>query len=236
MAREWKKLFWLAQALILAITNFCFIYFFFLRTMSSESYLLTSWRSYFMPIPPWQNPAWFYQMLLLWINNPMGFSNVPLTIILLAVGCVSMFLRKWQLAIYLVFPFFVTLLASGFQKYPFANRLLLFTLPLAYILISEGLERIRLVLLTVPWGRINAQIANICYILLAIWLMITPASNAFQEFLHPSRGDDITTSMAYVRDHRLPTDKIYVNYDAVGPFQYYASSYRIQGWRLYRWD
>ncbi|MFZ1043290.1 MAG: glycosyltransferase family 39 protein [Anaerolineales bacterium] len=225
LAKDWKKLFWLGLALVLSIINFAFIYFFFLRSRSSGSYLLSSWQQYFMPMPPWQNPAWFYQMLLLWINNPMGFSNVPLTIILLTVGCVSMFLRKWQLAIYLVFPCFITLLASGFQKYPFANRLLLFTLPLAYILIAEGLERIRLVLHTLPWIKINSQIANTCYLFLAVWLMITPASGAFQEFLHPSRGDDITTSMAYVRDHRLSTDKIYVNYDAVGPFQYYASSY-----------
>ncbi len=225
LAKDWKKLFWLGLALILSIINFAFIYFFFLRSRASGPYLLSSWHLYFMPMPPWQNPAWFCQMLLLWIDNPMGFSNVLLTIILLAVGCVSMFLRKWQLAIYLVFPFFVTLLASGFQKYPFANRLLLFTLPLTYILIAEGLERIRLVLYTLPWSKINSQIANTCYLILAVWLIITPASNAFQEFLHPSRGKDITTSMAYVRDHRLPTDKIYVNYNAVGPFQYYASSY-----------
>jgi hypothetical protein len=226
--RDWKKLLWLMSALFLSVINFAFIYFFFLRSRSADSYLLSSWRSSFMPMPPWQNPQWFYQMLLLWIQNPVGFSGSAIVVasIFLVIGCISMFLRRWQLAIFLILPLFITMLASGFQKYPFANRLLLFTLPSAYILVAEGLERFRTVFLAVHQSKIvNIRVGNFVYVFFVLWLISFPVSGAIHEFISPGRGEDITASMAYIRQHWMKSDKIYVYYGAAGPFQYYASSY-----------
>ena len=157
---------------------------------------------------------------MIWIEGPIGMSIPVLAGILLAVGCISMFVRDWRLAVFLIAPFPITMLASGFHKYPFADRLLFFSLPLAYLLIAEGCERMRALLL-----KFNPVVANTAWALAACLLIATPAWNAWQGFRRPWRGEDITAAMSYVRDHRLETDKIYVYYGAAPAFQYYAASY-----------
>src|SRR5437764_275507 len=58
--------------------------------------------------------------------------------VLFVVGVVAIGRQRWPVALALVVPGLLALLASGLHKYPFAGRLLLFLVPLMLLPVARG--------------------------------------------------------------------------------------------------
>jgi hypothetical protein len=210
--------------------SFTILYLVSLRHLADNSVLIDYWREGFMPLLPWQDIAWFPRTFVAMMNDPVGMPSVPLAIIaflLGIIGAVSLFARRWTLAVMLVAPFPIVLLASGLKRYPFSDRLLLFTLPFLFLLIAEGAERIRKVFFS-----FNKAVSAAVLLALGVTLLYEPARTAYGNLLEPELREDVTPAMRYLSRYKLASDTIYVYYGCVPAFRFYASQYGITSNRI----
>jgi hypothetical protein len=225
--RDWPRLAWLGAAFLVWLANFTILYFVSLRYLAANTALLGYWRGGFMPMPPWRDVIWFPTAFVTMLVSPSGVSigRIGLFVFLLVflIGCFSLFFRNWQRAAILVIPFPVTLLASGLEKYPFSGRLLLFILPLAFLLVAEGIWRTHLIL-----KRIGLRTAFSLSSALAILLLFEPTCFALQGFWHPYMGENIEPAISFMVQHKQSADSVYIYYGASSAFSYYAPQYNLE--------
>ena len=216
--RGWRGLVQSAPLLLLWLASFFICYLISLRFLSANTDLTSYWRNYFMPMPPWTDAGWFSRAWYGLLYNPVGLSSVRIGTMILLSGFISILLKRWQLALLLVVPLALTLLASAFGKYPFGGRLLLFAVPTVFLLIAEGVERIRLVLL-----RINPWISFFATVILVTLFLYQPTWVALRNLKHPNMVEHIKPVLSYLIHNKVNRDSIYVYYGARAAFKYYAS-------------
>jgi len=170
-----------------------------------------------MPMPPWNNWGWFSNTLQSSFQNPLGLSFVSVTSVLLLIGCISIFLRKWTIGLVLVLTIMTTLAASGIQKYPFSGRLILFLVPIIFLLIAEGVERIRGTL-----ANHNRIVASFTVVVLILLLLAQPAVSAKNGLKNPNMGEHIRPIVEYINQNKQSNDIVYIYYGAKPAFLYYA--------------
>ena len=225
--RLWRKdytsLAWLVGVGLVWFAALGAEYFLSLRYLAADPYLQFYWRKAFLPLPPWGNVDWYYKTYYSFLLMSLGRTDLILSLLFLGlifIGSISLLVRKWKLALVLILPFFMVALASYLQKYPLKDRFMLFLIPLAMLLITEGLWR--MYALAARWNRTMAlflpalaALTFFGYAMLTTW----PA------FLRPVLQEEIKPIMKYVMDHRTPADEVYVYHGATSAFTYYAPFY-----------
>ena len=222
ISRDWKKFFWLGPIWALWAISLFIEYLISLRFLSSNMILGKYWQNYFMPIPPWVDINWFSTAWKGLLKDPVGLSPVAIGTIVLLAGIISVFIKRWQLALVLIMPFPILLIVSGLKKYPFGGRLLLFIIPIVFILIAEGIERIRLLL-----QKINPWIGYCATAALVTLFMFPPTLNSLRNLQQPYLREHIKPILSYLSQQRQDTDSIYVYYGAEPALNYYASQYGL---------
>jgi hypothetical protein len=200
--------------------NFLVNYLYSLRSLSTNSSLLSYWSFSFAPLPPWSDLGWYFNALIKLLS---GTARLPITLItigLLLLGIISIASRKWQFTLVLTLPFLLTLIASALRKYPFSGRLLLFLIPLLLLLLSEGIERVRSLLM-----QVNRPLAYVVSFLFVTYLFFTPIHTAGSDVLNPPMREDIKPVMSYVNKNYLSDDLIYIYYGAGPAIEFYAPQY-----------
>lgn len=206
------------------IISFGLEYFVSLRNIVTNGVLIDYWQKAYMPIPPWSDPGWFLKVYRSFLST--GFhthwSMSLIFNVLVLVGSLSLLVRERSLAMMLILPVFVTLILSGFKRYPFMHRFLLFLLPFAMLLMAEG---IRFIYLFVSrWNRKLAFVISAVPILVTLGL-IAPVTSWY--FAYPTMGADIKPVLKYVSENKHPDEIVYVYYGSAPAFDYYASSYNL---------
>jgi hypothetical protein len=197
-----------------------------LRSLAANDYLMDYWKNAFMPLPPGGTRAWFdrtYGSLLLTTFNRTDQILSLLVLILVPIGVLSLLYRDKVIAIIVVSPFFVAMLASVAHKYPLWGRLMLFLVPLVLLLLAEGLGSIYG--LIAKW---NSWVARVVYVLPALLLFFLPFTGTWEIFLHPPVSENIKPILQYVARHYQKDDTLYVYHTAGYVFQYYAPFYGLE--------
>jgi hypothetical protein len=215
--KDRQRLLWSGITILLWLANFAFLYLISLRFASLNNYLINFWSFSFMPMPPWSNMKWFAATLKSVLINPLGLTFVSLSTFLLFAGLISIFLRRWDLGLVVSLPIFTALIVSGFQKYPFTDRLLLFLVPLFFILIAEGLERIRGIL--DKYSHLVGYCT--CWVLL-ILLLFNPVAIALTQLEEPDMSEHIRPVIEYLSHKRQNSDAVYLHRSSRSAFMYYS--------------
>ncbi len=118
-------------------------YFFILRRLSHSTYMQTFWAEAgaFAPVPKSLDAIlWYKETFFQIFENPlsMGFGGVCALVFLLGIG--ELWRKNKAVAAGVILPVILTLIASGFHKYPFMERLILFICPLLAIFLGAGME------------------------------------------------------------------------------------------------
>jgi hypothetical protein len=219
---------WISRTMIFLISsiwiiNFFLLYSISLRQLSHDRFFLDHWAETFMPFPPTSlsDIQWCFNAFvsLFEIPTPAGLTPLDQSLSVLAalgfvIGCRSLFLtRKFIL---LVLPLILALLASGFRKYPFYGRFLLFATPSILILIGEGVsyvhEKIR--------GR--GKIIGMTSIGL---LLLFPGFLAVKRFTHPVFVQEMRPVISYINTTKHINDVIYLYPYAYCAFRYYQKRF-----------
>ncbi len=225
MSRRGARRRWLIGLLLLTwALNLGILYLVSLRSLAANRALIEFWNFAYMPMPPWRDPAWFSTAFISLFATPaeIGLTPALLGTLVCSLGCISLAIRNRRLAFVIMAPFLATLLASGFDKYPFHSRLLLFsseiykfpgdgrfllfTLPMIALLLGEGLDRLRSL-----FSRLNSWAAVGLCLVAAGLLLSGPTAEAIQNLLHPYMGEDIKPVMAYIRQHMISSDTVSVD-------------------------
>ncbi len=223
LRRDWRRLAWLALAAGLSAASLATVYFISLRFTVSNARLLQFWHSSFAPLPPWRNWAWYGNSLNAMLADPAMLPAGIITVAMLAVGFLSLARRRLELALMLLFPLLLTLIASGFELYPFQWRLLLFLVPLLWLMLSEAIGQIH-----DQARRLNGAASWLLLAAGASYFLYAPIYAAYRNVQRPPMREDIKPVMAYLRDQRQSGDVIYVYYGAEPAFTFYAPAYGIQ--------
>ncbi len=196
------------------------LYYFHLRPLSASNFLRLFWEEAFVPIPP--SLQWFE---LFWkgiLRNPLALNASLLFFILFLVGGVFLSQRKWQFSLALFLTLFFAFVAGVLQKYPLAERMLLFSTPIFFLLFGAGLDAFSSL---IKPKKISLSIV----LLLAAYLLYAPFSESFAKFKEPLYREHIRPSMAYLKENLREDDLIYVYYYAEPAFLFYLPKYHLEG-------
>ncbi|MBA4190287.1 MAG: hypothetical protein C0467_20060 [Planctomycetaceae bacterium] len=202
------------------LASFVACYLLTLRHLGNSQYLLDYWAGHFLPLPPTSpgDLAWIVDHYFGFFAYPGGFAGGEFKVgavaaLLGLVGIGAFWRDRWQVAVAMVVPVLLVLVASGLHKYPFAGRLLLFLVPLAVLAVARGASEIVSALSpSHPFAATG---------LLGV-LLVAPLFETAQEFLRPSRHEQITEVLAEVRSRVQPGDRVYLYYNAAPAFTFYT--------------
>jgi hypothetical protein len=233
--KDWRTLARLIGPVSIWLVSFTTLYNLSLRALGSNPELISYWSGQFMPMPPWRDPTWLsnaYMSLLSFsllgrLNSgsaaiPPEWLAIYLSAIAVLIGAITYLARRWQKGIDVILPLVFTLAASGWQKYPFEGRLLLFSVPLVLLLAGEGLEQLEQAV-----KKVSSKIGPYIGLALGIFILFAPAALAVQHCLWPWLVEDIKPVLAYIAQHQQPSDKLVVYYGAEPAFRYYAAEFGL---------
>ena len=228
LVHYWKdkqRLLWTIVAGTIWAATFLAIYFLLLRHQTQDSYLITFWDNLlsFMPMPPWRELSWFPKALsgLFFIVAGLS-SHLVLVIPIYVLGLWGFWReKKWQWVLALTIPIGLNIMVSGFQKYPFHGRLILYTLPLIFIVLGKGIDFLLNLIR-------NRGVANITFAVLIV-LLLRPVIPTATSFLvtHSYLQDDLKPVLAFLEENKQADDLVYLYHYVEPQYVYYAPFYHL---------
>ncbi len=191
-----------------------------LRHLGTNQYLLDYWAGHFFSLPPTSlgDISWLVSHLFNFIEFPGGLGGTDvkaagLAAALFLVGLFAILRERWPMAIAIVAPAFLAILASGLHKYPFAGRLLLFMVPLLILVVARG-----------AWALVEALRPSlpVASVVVVGILLLAPAVETYQQIRRPLRYEQLTLALEDVRQQWQPGDKVYLYYGAVPAYTFYT--------------
>jgi hypothetical protein len=223
--RDWGRLVRFGGVVAAWLLSFAMFWFVALGTLSQNAYMQTFWNGQFMPLPPRSaaDLEWFIKTFFGVFDFPGGFvaqdiSFMAIAVLAFVVGAVWMYAGRPAALASLLLPIPFALLASGLHKYPFGNRLILFLAPSLLLVIAAGAERIR------AWSWRHFRLLGVAFLAL---LFAAPVLGSAGRLVEPTDLGQLKPMLAYVRDHRLPGDTLYVYTTAWPSYVYYAADYDL---------
>lgn len=241
--RDWRAVWRLMLPLCIWTVSFA-LHYHLTASHSTEPSWLTNWfavRQGFMPLLPLSYPEvmWFYHATHYFLDYPLGLlwdvapagsilqlvlktGQVVAALLLCGLGALWLFHRNQQLALVLVLPVGLTLLASGLKLYPFFERLTVFLAPLLILLLVLGCEKV---------ATFIPQRAFISYALL-ILLLTWPFWMSLKQAINPDlfggyKREYHRENLLYINQQYRPGDVIYIYWNLLPVYRYYKEIYNF---------
>ncbi|HSB03301.1 MAG TPA: hypothetical protein VLE49_21810, partial [Anaerolineales bacterium] len=224
--RDRQKLLWITLTGMAWGGIFLGLYFLLLRYQTQDAYLITFWDNLlsFMPMPPWRDIAWFPKALsgLFFVVAGLS-SSLILVIPIYLLGLWGFWKeKKWQWVLALTIPIGLNIVVSGFQKYPFHGRLILYLLPLVFVVLGKGIDW----LISLIQNRIAANIAFAALIVLLLRPAIATTNSYL--FTHSYLQEDLKPVFSFVENNKQDGDIVYLYHSVEPRYAYYAPSYDLE--------
>lgn len=134
---------------------------------------------------------------------------------MIVAGYFSIRAKDKMKAGFLVLPALFMLIASRLHTYPLFFRLMLFLVPVLFMLLGEG----------AMWIQKRHFVIGI---FLIVALSIHPLSRAGFHLFHPRVHEEARPVVRYLRDHKQPDDIVYVYYMTVAVYRYYSKRFDLE--------
>jgi hypothetical protein len=198
---------------------FCVDYLLILRKLTENAALLSYWSGGYAPIPrSWADLQWYGHALWQFVDITMGWAKLQWVMIAaITIGVLAVAVRRKLEEWMLLFPVGFVLFASSLGKYPFADRLILWLVPLAVLVICAGVDQLSLV---VPgWIRRPAPF------LAAVVLLIYPLYAAFKlTFREPRKIEEVRDALRYLDRQEGPVNLLFYNPGAENILNFYLQN------------
>lgn len=200
---------------------------YFLGTNAMDAPLLEYWSPYFMPLPPtsFTDLQWFGERFLKIFRDPLAMSPRDLVAAIFLAGCLFLYRyrKKRPLLLLLLLPLSFNLLASGFKKYPFGDRLLLYAAPSFLVPIAGLVSEL--------WSRPKPWLKMVGIAILGVTLF-KPAIQASQNLVTPKKREEMRAVLASVSRRRQAVDVIFLYSPSGNTFRYYRDSLGLENTRV----
>lgn len=136
------------------------------------------------------------------------------TVVVALVGLIGIARRRFAYAGFFVGTGVLMLIASSLHKYPIADRTVLFLVPIAVLLLAEGVTNVAAAVRR-PTARTALAAA------LAVGILALPGWRAVRRVVHPEKHEEIKSALSIIRSDWRPTDTFYVSYPTQFALRYY---------------
>ncbi len=133
--RDVAKLIRVAIGTAIWVVSFGIEYLVSLRELHSSGTLLAFW-AYALAPTSGSKTAWLYRAGIGVIHNPLGLIVIPLAAVLLCAGAVALVLHRRPIGIFCIVLVGVTFVGGFVREYPVADRMVLFLVPIAALLLA----------------------------------------------------------------------------------------------------
>jgi uncharacterized membrane protein len=217
---EWQKLIRLSFAYVLWMLSFAAFYVYSLKNLSNNEVMLNYWKNAFMPFPPLSiaDLKWFLSNFFEIFINPVGLFFSGIAALTFIIGIISIYSQKKEKTYILILPIIIVLIVSGFHKYPFSGRLLLFFVPVLILFIAEGMEKIR--------DKTTHSISFVGLIVISL-LFLHPLVIASYHLVKPVKIEEIKPVIRYIDKNKKSGDVIYLYYASEPAYKYYTKTLNI---------
>ena len=199
---------------IISITSFLVHYFLIIKP-APKDHFMQFWEESFISFPPlsFSDLHRYIIHIIEVIKNPLGlslFTGVP--ILLLIIGVFYFWNKKEKIQFnLLMIPLFILVLAAIFRVYPISGRLILFILPICYIIITKGVEYFLL-----------NDTKKIITIIIVCLLLVYPVYKSIDIFVNPIQKQEMRQVVNYYLNNKAEGDLTCLYYTSVTPFSYYT--------------
>ena len=213
---------------LVIFAHFLAMYFLQIRPATIEG-MFTYWAMGFAPLTPFslETLGWWYKMFVGYAKYPLGFHGygVWFSLAALVIGLVVMnvFKSKRIISNLFLFPVILLIAASIFHLYPILtgeydiySRLVLFTIPIAFILIAAGISGFATLF---PKPMFVTVIFGVLLVYPSINHSIPFPNNFLREEMRPLISD--------LYQNLSPKDSVYVYDRAVPAFRFYTRNKSI---------
>jgi hypothetical protein len=214
---------WLVGIAAIWAISFGLTYLVSLRHLAANRYLLEYWDGSFAPLPPWDNPRWYYNAVGVLLDIAANLPANAVTVGLLILGGMSLLLRRYPIGLAVGGAVLATLVASALGKYPFEDRMILFLVPIVAVALAEGVGA--------AWSLLAKASRVLAWVGCAalVGYLVLPSLRVARETLQrPPLGEHIKPIMAHLGENLAEEDLVYVYYAAGPAFEYYAPQYGIR--------
>lgn len=196
------------------------------RSQVDDSYLQEFWAAHFAPLPPRTGEEWLWYVRVgrEFLSDPGGLSLTGLAGVALATGLVVLWRRDRDLVGLMSGLPFCTLVLSALRLYafptatfdvlPFKGRLLLFLLPVVYLVAGVGMA---------AFWRFRGRESYRIGLLLVVILLSDPALRAAGNLVDPPVLHDARPVIESLRAHALPDDVVFTQSFSEEVWGYYAA-------------
>jgi hypothetical protein len=195
------------------VASFAVMYTVSLRDLAANQGLREAWAGAFAPsVFSFSLVGWLGRQVKDLFAYTFAGELEGVSIFAVLAGSASLVAARPVRAVLLVAPMGFALLAALLGRYPFQNRLVLFTLPLLALLAGEGVDYVRA----------NVRGARVVTALFVAMVLFGPAYASFSHLIRPFRLEEVRPVIAYVQHQSLPDDVIYLAPSAAPAFRYHA--------------
>jgi hypothetical protein len=208
---------WIAvSALWLAV--FLISYFLFHRQHSNT--LMSNWFedfAGFAPFPPRSigHLKWYYNKFFELFQVPVGveFGDLAAVLYLFGAYLIATRVNRRVLAM-LIIPLILALAASALKKYPFSDRLVLYTCPLLVTVVAAGIAGVSR---TETTTRLLRRLMAVVLLIYPTYMTLTTLRSGTYS-IH-----DVKPALDYLADHYQEGDVVYMHCGAEMLYNYYAN-------------
>ena len=214
---QWLKPF--AIPVTIWIINFAIYFVTILHTDAKSDYLQNYHQIYFLKAQFWTgeglrwNVDLIYRIFAEYIGN--NKASFYLVFSLYGLGLVQLFRKDIKVLFLFFIPFAICLLSSMLGYYSLIERLLLFTMPVQFIIMGIGLERIY---------QSKDRLFSLVHI--ALVGIITYGISGWVFFFNPDIKavlESTRNSLEYIHKNRQPSEAILVNHLGTSVAKFYTS-------------
>jgi hypothetical protein len=173
-------------------------------TPSTREFMNDFWRTGFLPLPLAIVPdiRWFWKQSLSVYTDPtlLRYPWPGVFVGVAIVGIIGLWRQRRDVALLLVGPLAVAMIAAAAHQYPFRGRLMFYLVPALLLTIAAGAEVIRRVL-----GLIHPALGGV-----AMAVLLVPAVVALAKDPPPYEIEHHRDMYAYLQRKRQPGDVVYI--------------------------
>ena len=136
--RDGSALLRTAGATALWLVSFGLEYLVSLRDLHDNDVLLTFW-SYALAPTNGSKAAWLYDVVVGVLHDPLGLILLPVAAVMLCVGGVALVLHRLPIGVFCIVLVAATLVGGLVRQYPVADRMVLFLVPFAALMLAGTL-------------------------------------------------------------------------------------------------
>jgi hypothetical protein len=206
----------------LSAVSFMINYLLFLKTTAHNIGLYAGWKPEFAPFPlkTLNDLQWYPTKILEIINNVISLKFPGLVIISFVAGLFNFFrTRRFGESAILLSPIVLLFIVSAIQFYPITPRLILFLIPVFYIIIAEG---------AVVLYRILYRYHYCIGIAFLVLLLAYPSTTVASRIAKPYYRQEVKPCVDYLVKHLRKNDDVYLYCYSVPGFQFYTRNYQIE--------